>query len=199
MIADKRIDPSVERRQTVSTIVPADLTGELYAGVLYDAQTATDELSHDLGVLDGTTTTAPKADVARLDELAELVRIEATLRSAKADVAFDDQLSERVVEIAGHRKGYLSYTLGCLGEGSASTADYRPCCDRIDALDAFVAGRRAPRGGDFVSAAEWDARAALAVGASIRRHLLIDPPPQGARYAGDLERWAENLPVGGAA
>lgn len=40
---------------------------------------------------------------------------------------------------------------------------------------------------------EWDARTELAIAVAIERHLAECPPPEGARFGTDFERWAAAL------
>lgn len=46
---------------------------------------------------------------------------------------------------------------------------------------------------------EWEARAEMAVGQFIRRHLQADPPPAGSVVADDLAKWAGLLTDDGRA
>jgi hypothetical protein len=47
--------------------------------------------------------------------------------------------------------------------------------------------------GDDENSVAWDARLEAHLSAFILQHLATDPPPPGARLAGDVRRWAENL------
>jgi hypothetical protein len=39
----------------------------------------------------------------------------------------------------------------------------------------------------------WDGRAEFDIGVLILRYLADSPPPEGARFAGDFEKWGTNL------
>lgn len=49
----------------------------------------------------------------------------------------------------------------------------------------------------MTTADEWDARAELDVAVMIARYLRENPPPEGARFADDLEKCSSNLCVHG--